>query len=121
MDFDVADDNVRDDDDHIKVLSNDKKNDIITYHESESNNESVDDRISYSFMVICNELFNDIKDNNRLSNYVVGLMLETKQIINFLMYYKKRHVINTCVFNQCIILYVTILFFAFIIIYPPFL
>ena len=78
--FDIVDDNMSNDDDHIKVLSNVKNNnDMIIYHESESNNEVIDARISYSsYMVIYNELFNHIKDNNQLSTYVVGLMLETK-------------------------------------------
>ena len=58
VNFYIVDDNISDDDGYIKVTFNgNDNNDKINYHESDYNNESVDDRISYSsFMVICNEL-----------------------------------------------------------------
>ena len=85
LDFDIVDDNINnDDDDNINILSNkENNNEIISYHILESNNKLDDDRIDYSsVMAICDYLFNSIKFNNWIKQYVARLMLEIKKIIN---------------------------------------
>ena len=66
MDFDIKNYKMNHDDDTINMLYSNKNNkEMISYQELESNNDIYDNRISYSsFIVICTELFNSIKDNH---------------------------------------------------------
>lgn len=42
-----------------------------------------EERISYSsYSVICDNLYNDIKNKNEISKYVIGLLLEMNHVIN---------------------------------------
>ena len=42
-----------------------------------------EDRISYSsYSVICDNLYNNIKNKSELSKYVIGLLLEMSHVIN---------------------------------------
>ena len=36
-----------------------------------------------SYIVICNNLHNIMKNDNQISNLIVGLLLELKEVINF--------------------------------------
>ena len=55
------------------TISNELKNDHFLPEE----------QISYSsYSVICEHLYNDIKNKSEISNYVIGLLLEMSHVIN---------------------------------------
>ena len=42
-----------------------------------------EEKIFYSsYFVICNNLYNDIKNNNQILNFIIGLLLEIRHVIN---------------------------------------
>ena len=78
MDFDKVNNSVYVEDDN--TTTNDQYLDEI-----EHINEVNEERISYNFfMVICFNLFNSLKGNSHLTKYVIGLILEVKEIITTL-------------------------------------
>ena len=65
-----------------KIETNQLRSDTI---ENMYNNPS-NKRINHSFyLVISNNLFNDMKNNNQLSRLFVGVLLELKKVINLII------------------------------------
>ena len=76
-----------DEPDKTNIIDND--DDILNTDELQNSNDLViedsfpEDKISYSSCsVICDNLYHDIKNNNQISNYVIGLLLEMRHVIN---------------------------------------
>ena len=73
-----------------KIMNNtDIDDDLINNNELQNNDDteiedtSPDNNISYStYSIICKSLYNDIKNDNKISNYVIGLLLETREVVN---------------------------------------
>ena len=58
-------------------------NELQNNDDTEIEDTSPDNNISYStYSIICKSLYNDIKNDNKISNYVIGLLLETREVVN---------------------------------------
>ena len=58
-------------------------NDNVISKELEINKSLPEQQMSYSsYSAICDNLYNDIKNKNEISNYVIGLLLEISHVIN---------------------------------------
>ena len=69
--------NIIDDDDDILNTDELQNSDDLVIEDS-----FPEDKISYSSCsVICDNLYHDIKNNNQISNYVIGLLLEIRHVI----------------------------------------
>ena len=71
--------------------NNDKElmnvNDNYISHELKINNFLSEKQVSYSsYSVICENLYNDIKNKSKISNYIIGLLLESSHVVNSTIY-----------------------------------
>ena len=72
---------------HHSKINNDNElmnvNDNFISKESKIKKILPEEQISYSsYSVICENLYNDIKNKNEISNYGIGLLLEISHVIN---------------------------------------
>ena len=67
------------------VLNNESMivNDFKILNELKIEDLLPEERISYSsYSIICDNLYNDIKNRSEISKYVIGLLLEISHVIN---------------------------------------
>ena len=73
-------------------------NELQNIDDTEIEDTSPDNDISYyEYYVICESLYNDIKNDNQISNYVIGLLLETREDINKI---KNKHIVISRLLHQ---------------------
>ena len=82
----------------------DVDNDLMKNDESqkiddiEIEDTCLENKISYStYSVICEHLYNDIKNDNSISNYIIRLLLEMREVINNT---KNKNIVISRLLNQ---------------------
>ena len=71
---------------HSRIINDNELmnvNDNYISNELKIDNFLPEKQVSYSlYSVICENLYNDIKNKSEISNYVIGLLLEISHVIN---------------------------------------